>query len=71
MNKSYDFRGHVAEAVKTLQIYQDDFYLISLYKYGDIIDNLKYQAREKRSPYFYSVYLRKVNDQNQATERTV
>ena len=25
MNKSYGFRGHVAEAVKTLQISEDDY----------------------------------------------
>ena len=37
MNKSYDFRGHVAEAVKTLQISQDDFHLISLYKYEEVL----------------------------------
>ena len=37
MNKSNDFRGHVAEAVKTLQITEADFRLISLYQYEDIL----------------------------------
>ena len=42
MNKSYDFRGHVAEAVKTLQISENYFYLISLYDVAD----LKYETEK-------------------------
>ena len=37
MNKSNDFRGHIAEAVKTLQISSNDFRLVSLYEYEDIL----------------------------------
>lgn len=37
MNKSNDFRGHVAEAVKTLQIPESNFWLVSLYQYEDIL----------------------------------
>ena len=36
MNKSNDFRGHIAEIEKTLQISEEDFRLVNLYKYEDI-----------------------------------
>ena len=37
MNKSNVLREHIAEAVKTLQVSTDDFHLVSLYKYEDIL----------------------------------
>lgn len=37
MNKSIDLREHITEVVKTLQVSTEDFHLVSLYKYEDIL----------------------------------
>lgn len=37
MNKSNDLREHITEVVKTLQVLTEDFHLVSLYKYEDVL----------------------------------
>ena len=37
MNKSNDLREHITEVVKTLQVSTEDFHLVILYKYEDVL----------------------------------